>query len=423
VRPAPADAATSPDEKKQAANKINTWVKSEHIVLGCLMATAGNLHRETILRHQSDGAPMWTLYTKICNYHQQRNASQRHEAWMRFLAMCKSSTKNYMTFYHHVESAYDKILRITLSNQMPEDRTRELVLFAILSGLPHDDLLRMSLSTQKDVTLADVAVALLHFDTSKKLADNEAGAYLAQALCWLCGNKDHLLCDCPHREAIQQLVSKQKNSGGGGVKNSGGSGGNGKGKGKGCTNAADATTNANGTSSATSSATSADATKEPEHARVATLLLSNEMPVTHAWLCDTGASSSMSGNRSAFRHLTPDRRLIRLADGKVIYSQGLGSIHFLSDCGYIIRIDDILFVPDLSVNLFAMNKFTKVHQNSHSEVTDYPKWKWINRLTGAVDSVDSRTCSGDWLPVSPGQGAGATCREDWSPIPGQGTGD
>jgi len=44
-------------------------------------------------------------------------------------------------------------------------------------------------------------------------------------------------------------------------------------------------------------------------------------------------------------------------------------------------------------------------------------------LEASVNSVDSCTCSGDWLPVSPGQGAGATCQEDWSPIPGQGTGD
>jgi len=37
-------------------------------------------------------------------------------------------------------------------------------------------------------------------------------------------------------------------------------------------------------------------------------------------------------------------------------------------------------------------------------------------------SVDSHTSSRDWLPVSPGEGTGATCQEDWSPILGQGTG-
>jgi hypothetical protein len=48
----------------------------------------------------------------------------------------------------------------------------------------------------------------------------------------------------------------------------------------------------------------------------------------------------MSGDRSAFRDLKPDRRAIRLADGKVVYSEGLGSIRFPSDCGYAITSHD-----------------------------------------------------------------------------------
>ena len=34
VRPAPADAAASPDEKKQGMNEITAWVKSKCIVIG-----------------------------------------------------------------------------------------------------------------------------------------------------------------------------------------------------------------------------------------------------------------------------------------------------------------------------------------------------------------------------------------------------
>ena len=108
----------------------------------------------------------------------------------------------------------------------------------------------------------------------------------------------------------------------------------------------------------------------------------------------------MSGDRSAFRHLTPDRRPIRLADGKVIWSRGLGSIHFLSDCGYLVAIHDVLFVPDLSVNLFAANSFVMAHRDSHLEVMDYPKQKWINCQTGATEFTVMIHASGlmylDW---------------------------
>ena len=93
----------------------------------------------------------------------------------------------------------------------------------------------------------------------------------------------------------------------------------------------------------------------------------------------------MSSNRSTFRRLTPDRRPIRLGDGKVINWQGLGSTAFLSDSSVIITIADVLFVPDLSVNLFAAHKFIWAHRDSHLEVTEYPKRKWTNRQTGTVE--------------------------------------
>jgi hypothetical protein len=77
--------------------------------------------------------------------------------------------------------------------------------------------------------------------------------------------------------------------------------------------------------------------------------------------------------------------MIHLADGKVVYSEGLGSILFLSNCGYTITIHDALYVPHLAANLFASNKFAKQHRDSMSEVTDYPQRKWLNQQTGAVE--------------------------------------
>jgi len=41
--------------------------------------------------------------------------------------------------------------------------------------------------------------------------------------------------------------------------------------------------------------------------------------------------------------------------------------------------------PTLSVNLFAANKFAKERHDTHSEATEYPKRKWINRHTSTVE--------------------------------------
>ena len=75
---APSTATTK--EKKVAAKDIANWHKSECIVTGCLMATAGKLHWEAVLKHRQTGAPVFQLWTKICEYHQQCDASQQHEA-------------------------------------------------------------------------------------------------------------------------------------------------------------------------------------------------------------------------------------------------------------------------------------------------------------------------------------------------------
>ena len=65
----------------------------------------------------------------------------------------------------------------------------------------------------------------------------------------------------------------------------------------------------------------------------------------------------MSDRRSAFFELKLDRRTIRLADGTIIYSEGLGSIRFLSTYGYRIILRDVLYVPRLTTSFFSSNKF------------------------------------------------------------------
>jgi len=63
-----------------------------------------------------------------------------------------------------------------------------------------------------------------------------------------------------------------------------------------------------------------------ETAGVASAFLSHDLHTADIWLCDSGASSSMSSDCSVFLSLKLDRHPICLADGKVIYSKGLGSI-------------------------------------------------------------------------------------------------
>ena len=250
----------------------------------------------------------------------------------------------------------------------------------IINGLDVDDPLCRQLISQKDVALGDAYLSFLHTDRGEAIkteAMESAHAALGSK-CFLCQSPDHFAKDCPHRDAIVSLVTRRNDSRGR--------------RGRGCGNGFGSSTQAH-TASSIRTSTSKTAnhnagtskSTSQETAGVASAFLSCDLHTTDIWLCDSGASSSMSSNRSAFLSLKPDRHPICLADGKVIYSKGLGSIRFLLDCGYHVTINNVLYVPLLAVNLFASNRFAKDHCDTHSEMTQYPKHKWVNRRTGAIE--------------------------------------
>jgi hypothetical protein len=141
-----------------------------------------------------------------------------------------------------------------------------------------------------------------------------------------------------------------------------------------------------GTGSSTDTATGgASKPAIQETTRVASTFLYCDSHIADVWLCDSGASSSMSNDHSTFSTLRLAQHPIHLADGKLIYSKGVGSIKFLSDCGYLVTIHNVLFILPLMVNLFAANSFMREHHDTHSEVMEYPKHRWINRGTGAIE--------------------------------------
>ena len=69
----------------------------------------------------------------------------------------------------------------------------------------------------------------------------------------------------------------------------------------------------------------------------------------------------MTDRRSAFFTFMGDRRPIRLADGTVVYLEGIGSISFLSTHGLHILINVVFYVPRFSTTLFLSIKFAKKH--------------------------------------------------------------
>ena len=94
-----------------------------------------------------------------------------------------------------------------------------------------------------------------------------------------------------------------------------------------------------------------------------------------------GPLARITGDRAALSDLRSNRRPIRLANGMVTFSEGIGSIWFLSSCGYRFIKHDILLVPLLATRPFSANRFAVEHKSTQLKVMEDPERRWINSQT------------------------------------------
>ena len=82
------------------------------------------------------------------------------------------------------------------------------------------------------------------------------------------------------------------------------------------------------------------------------------------WTADTGATSHMSPHRHWFAKYEPLSIPIKLADGKIIYSAGIGSVQFQpvykSHKMHLLEFQRVLHVPKLSSNLLSALYLSKM---------------------------------------------------------------
>ncbi len=79
--------------------------------------------------------------------------------------------------------------------------------------------------------------------------------------------------------------------------------------------------------------------------KVPLALISGSMNQHFQMVIDSGATRPMCKQKSAFHNLRPDRTPVRLADGTLLYTAGIGSIG---------KFDNIYYVPKLKFNLLSV---------------------------------------------------------------------
>ena len=356
------------------------WQVSEEVVMGIIVTTAMDMHTELV--NQFEDGPLWDLWCAIKHSHVSTDASLRREAWVELFGVRKQPKEGYTDFFCRAEVQSTRIDRVMPTMLTHKEISDEHLMTQLLYGLPTDNLLWCQFITHTSLTSADMWTAFMRTDHDALLNAMVESANAAFAsTCHRCQQPGHLAKECPFAEDIKRAINTQINAA--------------RKKGKGRSNAV--------TNIANTAANAASPSNAQESTGVASSFLSHQSRPSDIWVTDSGASCTMSNDQAAFSSLWPDRRLIRLADGKVVYSCGLGIIQFYSACGYYVVINDVLLMPSLTLNLFAANKYVRECRATHMEITDYPVRKWVNRHTGATEFTAMIQSNGlaylDWSPT------------------------
>lgn len=138
------------------------------------------------------------------------------------------------------------------------------------------------------------------------------------------------------------------------------------------------------------------------------------------WIADTGATSHMTPHRHWFSSYTPFKRSIRLADSKIIYSVGKGSVRFSplvnGKPARLLEFHDVLHVPDLRSNLLSVLFLTEKKSYEVKIQKSVMYFKQNNRLlfTASVFPNHHAVLNGQIVPMSDFAGLISTCPLDSS---------
>ena len=98
-----------------------------------------------------------------------------------------------------------------------------------------------------------------------------------------------------------------------------------------------------------------DLSDECDEIWVATTDIAMAAPdVPAPFLIDSGASRHMVNDPKMFKSITPESHPIKVANGQVVTSTGIGTAELPDGTGKVVRLTNALLVPDLSYNLISV---------------------------------------------------------------------
>src|ERR1700742_92947 len=353
------------------------WEDAVERAAGAIMLSLSREEQDAVREHQDDAVKMWAA---LKARHVQVKATSRFHEYSDFFSICLREGEQLSNLAGCVQEGMHRIQAQRPSPFTLEDLDKELVLMGIISGLSEDPSCRV-LVTQllhsssldfsaiyNDLALEDsnrgcnpalyglqhnsegvlvsqsCAIKQSSSDAahaasgmSQKPASSSKGkgalsttdSSKKQKKCDHCKRTGHEVSDC-HKKRIEELEKALKQQ---------------------SANAAGSLSSL--PASSFSSGESAGSANAASSRSPTSLHRSDTL-----WNADTGATSHMTPHRHWFVSYEAFQTPIRLADGKVIYSAGIGAVDFVPLVDGVaqrpIRFSRVLHVPDLRNNLLLV---------------------------------------------------------------------
>jgi hypothetical protein len=353
TRPVAAGAAPTPAELAAqqafdtARSKATSWVRT----------AAGIEHREVTEPHRatSDVTAIWDA---LITRYEHQDGGGRFKAISNLFTVAVKPGELWNNVIKRLDAAGYHFMSLLPTGYTVLDVVKELKLFSLLNLLPKAHTLRTNLLVNPNIDYPTAVSAIERFEVvttpGAAAAESASKAYSPSASnksCKFCGYRGHVIDECKFAMTYSLLFHTEKAQG----------------------TRRDAATGRISTQGPSSSkqpkrsakdhAQVAEDTVEQEYAGNASS--SSSFPETSAdsWTVDSGATKHMTYRRDWLRGFITDRRPVKLADGAVVYSAGRGFVEFHPTSqevpGPVIRLQYVLYVPDLRSNLISINYLTK----------------------------------------------------------------
>lgn len=359
---------------------------------------AGRHNEELTQPHLVANNPV-AMWLALDAYFAPRTISEQISSYMALSRTLKSQDEDWATYFQRQDDLSSRFLALFPPTLTIADIKDLILMVTTIQQLPSENPTRLMLETNpalsNDIVRAAIRQYIASHNNQELPTEAASRAFTAaprNTSCFMCGNAGHFITTCKFFPYYQELFEKERKDRSGyfgltpaqqlayqtkaysNTSNhpSNASTSRGRGRTRGSYRGRGARANV------ASEDVPVDAPPMREET-AGNASLSSPLPPNAAnlWIADTGASISMTFRREWLHGMKQDTRRIRLADGTVIFSAGIGSVilhpHPSSGCGSAFSIHNVLFVPDLRTNLLSVFYLTR-NQGFSVDIDD----KFIN---------------------------------------------